>query len=1085
MARLRRAARVSLALIWLALAGSFLSAGGRSADMPPYAASQLRLLFNPTPTSPTAQWATLNAIAKDAGKKGERLVYVYLWVADKEDLAEPQTWWVPRDELRWLSYAQANLEFKAQAVISVVTVYPLAPQDEREEVYKAIVRICAKEENDIRIPVYVDVANMASVTPGGLYDLIVAARPKGEMLRTPLLFCMDTQTDGIVAIRGNAPIRADSWVLLQRRGDGQREGVATRDPEDTQGSWVGNWFRRHMARAAHLLDLKADGHRPEDPISDVDFVNALRASGRAPQATPILPGCDPDRPEKAKRLTRQRAVAATVRFLYGSGTLLNCPPPNQGGGGEDGDWGRAFDAMPGSTQVSSGLRKASVFSTALAKGLLYDEPVFRPDVPIRRDEAAWLISHALAAHGTQDTTGLLIDAIDVPFLTDSPFARGDIYFDDGSGTDGKSALRRVYPTLPLIDTLPTPPMSYPSVLLLSAQQLDQRSRHWLEERIGKNHLVVPALDVAGPRQLPGGVIIPAASVLISKRDAETIDKLNRENGMLDDWRVAFMTGAGARIWPPLEAVIRRGAPITIQFTAQMDGRTIQSPKTVWIEAADDQAPTPIPVEIEPPQSGTKTIIVRVPKTLVPGGRYRLLLGTDMRTAQGSPMSLHPVPDPALPDRAARVWEFRVDPMVQVYLRPAGVPAGSKLEAKVGDEWLEVVPNQLVSVPAGQIELQLRTADGNVFPQQALHVDQDGSYAIKVALPKPARVAVSMPPYVTVGETTRVVLRGIDSEGRVMLRHAPVDVTLSVPSGGVVTPAWLLMTGEAAVDFRPNTPGRATLRISVMDKDVACDPELTVLCRSPLSSQLDWSDEERYHSLSPDQGKRDTRISPRLRRWFAQADEDATPKHRVKLSVTSDGDRRELSESATPPLRYEFKRDSEGFLYVNRNDGDDLLLAYEYRRGRCGLLITGNQGPAPPKELRSELERLLGRIGYECVTDAELVAALGTGYAPGEMPTDAQAAAAIAALSLDDVFAAHLARADRDVYDLSWTVWTRGQAASWSSQGQQVPSRRIRIGTEPGRGVNPKELRAATQALLDPWLKLVGLSFGTDMPRGAR
>jgi len=1094
MTKPRPKLRVSIILFSIVLTSGSLSGRVSLADVPPYAMSQFKLLFSPVPGSSITQWGTLNAIAEQAAKSHQKLVYVYLWVADQGDLAKSQPWRVPKDELRWLSYARANLGLETQAIISVVTVYPRSPQSKREEVYRAVVQMCAKDENEIRVPVYVDVANTAPATPGGLYDLIVAARPKGEMLRTPMLFSMDVQTDEIVAVRGNAPIRADSWVRLQRgESDDRGELVATKDPANTQGLWSANWLRRHMARAAELLDLGQGGSRAEDSISDVDFVNALLHTGRPPKATPILPGCDPDKPEKAKRLTRERAVAATVRFLYGSAAIANSPPPpNQSYEGDPygGDWERAFSAIPGSTQVGPELRKTGVFGTALAKGLLYDEPVFRPNVPIRRDEAAWLISHALAAHGTQDTTGLLADAIDIPFPMDSPFAKGEIYFWEGAKPDEKPVLRRLYPALPGRDTLPTPPQSYPSVLCLRAQDLNQPDQQrWLEERIGKSPLVTRALDVPGPGRLPNGGLISASSVLISQEDAETIQQRNCENGMLDDWRVAFLTGVGARIRPPLDGVVPQEAAITVQFTAEMAGSTIVSPQNIWVESAADATPKPIPVAIEGAQlasSRVKEIRVRLPSGLSPGGNYRLVMGAGVLSAKGEPISSHTFlgNEPPLPVGTARTWEFQVDPIVRVYLRPVGLPAGAKLEAEIGGTWVEIQPSQPVSVPAGDLDLQARMA-GGVFAQPSVKIGNETSYDIAVVLPRPDRIRALVPPSVAVADKGQIVLEALDGEGKPIAHHAPVELTLSA-TGGTVSPAWLIMTGRSTVEFTATTPGRAAVRISVADKQVRCEPEVGVLCRSKWSELPDWSDEERYHALAPEPGTRDICISPRLRRWFAQSDQDGAPKHRVKLSAAADGDRRELTEMTTPPLRYAFKRDSGGFLYVNRNAGDDLILAYEYHKGRCGVLVTGGPGEqAASKALRSELDGLLRRIGYECVTDAELVAALGTDYTPGEAPTDAQAVAAIAALSLDDVFVAHLTHAGRDVYDLSWAAWTKGQGAPWSTQGQQVSSRRIRVGTEPGSAVDPKELRAATQVLLDPWLKLVGLSFGRDMPRGER
>ncbi|HUW08141.1 MAG TPA: Ig-like domain-containing protein, partial [Anaerolineae bacterium] len=407
-----------------------------------------------------------------------------------------------------------------------------------------------------------------------------------------------------------------------------------------------SWFRRHIARAGELMG-GARLFRPKDTVTDVDFLGWLRAVSKR-RVEGALTGADPRDPI---RLTRERAITATIRFIYGDGpvaALEACPPPaSEIALGMKSDpaelWRQAFDGLPGSSNVTPALRPYLVL--AHAKGLLYAEPSLHSKWPLTREVAAWLLSHAIDAVRT-DTTGIIVDAIDVPLAPDLRFGMGEICFVQ----DGE-LMTKLYPRHATSDRLPSAAPGYPWVLYVSARALaDTASREaqWMTQRVGRNPMVVRARGVDGRGTL-------ARHVVISEADAERIIATNRTTGILDNYGVAIVHGVGAQLSTARRTSGGQQECLVVRFSVAMDPATVNT-GSVRLEEVTSGRRVPTKLTWQP---GKPVELQVEPATrLDPGRQYALVLADTVRSAGGLPLTM--AGREGLPPGVARRWALNTE-----------------------------------------------------------------------------------------------------------------------------------------------------------------------------------------------------------------------------------------------------------------------------------------------------------------------------------------------------------------------------------------------------------------------------------------
>ncbi len=419
--RPRRAARW---LVWWAAAAAALFPAMANtpawATTAPFTEVMLREL--PTTGDLSNEPVTLAQVAEKLRASpihhAEKLL-VYLWEADPywQPLVRP----VCRSELTMLDESQWDRRLIDHITpISIVIVYGRS-EEQRQAVYRSIQQFTGGGARKIRIPTFVTT------------DPAIKNAVGGPDAYVPALFLLSTDPLRVTASRSDDPVRADIWM----RQALHPPRSASRDPRDVPRSCRRSWFRRHLARVvrAGIMDVPSAGFNPKEEVTDLEFLWWLNRI--SPQlAHGALPECDPNVP---RPLTRERAIAGTVRFLWGNdpvSALAECPPPTgEATGGDAADysrlWERAFSRLRGADEVSPHLRPFLVL--ALAKGLLYEEPTLHPQWPLTREVAAWLLAHALQP-GPGTCTGIIVDAIDVPIEQDQRFGRGEIAWERPDGT---------------------------------------------------------------------------------------------------------------------------------------------------------------------------------------------------------------------------------------------------------------------------------------------------------------------------------------------------------------------------------------------------------------------------------------------------------------------------------------------------------------------------------------------------------------------------------------------------------------------------------------------------------------------------
>ncbi len=627
--RPRRAAR---RLLWWAAAAAAMFLV--MANMPAWATTapftEVMLRELPTTGDLSKEPVTLAQVAEKLRTspihQAERLL-VYLWEAGpyQQPLVRP----VYRSELDLLDETQWDRRLITHITpISIVIVYGRS-EEQRQAVYRAIQQFTGGQGRKIRIPTFIATDPAIKNAIGGPDAYI------------PALFLLTTKPLRVTASRSDDPVSADIWV----RQILHPPHPASRDPRDVPRSCEGSWFRRHIARVvrAGIMQVPATGFAPKAKVTDLEFLEWLNRI--SPQlAVGALPECDPNNPQT---ITRERAIAGTVRFLWGddpASELAQCPPPTrEATGGEAADysrlWERAFSRLPGADEVSPRLRPYLVL--ALAKGLLYQEPTLHPRWPLTREVAAWLLSHALQP-GPGTCTGIIVDAIDVPLEQDQWFGRGEIAWKRPDGT-----VEVLYPPHSINDRLPSIQPAYPVVQYLTHEGLAEpksAEEKWLVGRVGENPLVVEAVGV-------GGEWAFARRAMVTPGDALALKSLNQREGLFDDWKVAFLFGRGARLLTPIDKPVAVDASFTVRFNTDMNAATL-TPENIWIQTPDRRQRVPVRLAW---RAEARELDISPAEPLSADTRYQLVMGEEVRCADGRPLTRRQLRD--APGRAIRCWTF--------------------------------------------------------------------------------------------------------------------------------------------------------------------------------------------------------------------------------------------------------------------------------------------------------------------------------------------------------------------------------------------------------------------------------------------
>lgn len=1048
----RGVARRWVIAVVMALAGGFL---GQGAGLAATDFADAPLLELPQTGAIPRERTTLRAVAKKyrAEYQAESLI-IYGWGASSTWSPPVQAVFV--DELRQLDELAWDRRMATKTTpVSILTV-EAASETERKSIYHAVQQAAKANQ---RIPTFID--ETGACTEG------LAAALGDSSLFLPALVRVNSESFAITGRRGDDPARADTWLALLDQPLAPVEGEPVTLPKGAETSW----YRRHIARVvtAHVLDAGANASfQPKMPVTDVEFLSGL-AKISPERAANALREADPKHPAA---LSRERALTAVVRFLHGDSpadAVARLAPPNgettQGSQEDAGRvWRQALAALPGATSVTPALRP--YLSLALADGLLCNEPSLHARWPLTREYAAWLLDRARGV-ATTGNTGVIVDCTDLLMEPDRRFGQGGVL------VAGAESPRKLYPAEALACRLPTPAAGYPAVLYAdyrAVTKTDSPEATWLKARVGERPLTVRPLRVMGRGSL-------GRDVVISAEDAARLVALNQEAGVLDNWRVAFLLGVGAQLVQSVARPLPRRGGVSVCFNTALDPATL-GPETVRLVRHDTSAATP--AKITQGSGLPQEVHVDPDSPLDPGVAYDLVLSTALRSVQGEPLSGHA--EDSLPEGVARLWTLSTENLVTARLSFSHAPDGSKIY--VNDELCATLPSQtaveLTRAP-GPVEVRAELPDGTTH-RTTCQIDRDGDYAIRFTQPVPTRLVLSLAPAeVALGQPATLSVRAFGAEGP-LRDHAPITVTLN-PTGCEVSPArtFTLTSGEATLSLMPSRPGKATVVVQTSDLSIVIAPPMLELhCKYvPAASPPVWSPVEVWHLPRAGEAA-DISISPRLRRWLAR---EANREIRV---VAHDGTA--LHPVAQLPGRDEFAVDAEGFLHFHRsNAGSVLDVSYQYRNGRCGVLVKPPPGAEPiATHLREAVGRFLDDLGYVCVPAEDVVATLG-GMDALETPTRPSVVAdTVALLALDDLLVVTLTPRDRQEWRLSFLICSdREQGLRWASypSGDQA----IRFRADPARPAPAltDQLRRQVEQALSGWYAEAGLSPSADQSRPRR
>ena len=1031
-------AAVVICLAWGS--GSVLAAAPRFA--------QVALRELPTTGSISEETVTL---AQMAGKyrispihQAESLL-VYLWEAHPD--WKPPLQPVFLSELALLDESLWDRRLSTKITpISVVIVYGDS-EAERERVYRAIQQWARGKQ---RIPTFVALDDVIKEAVGGRDAFIPAA------------FVLSTETLAITASRGDEPVRVNIWAQNLTAPQGPKPD----DPPDIPPGCEASWFRRHLARVvrAGIMEVPSSGLNPKAGVSDVEFIGWLSRIS-AERASRVLSDYDVQNPQP---LSRERAITATVRFLYGDdlrAALALCPPPiSETAGGQAGDystlWEKAFARVPGASNVTPGLR--TYLELALAKGLLYDEPSLHARWPLTRGVAAWLLSHALEP-AAESPTGLVVDAIDVPIEQDLRFGRGEIACEGPGGE-----MEVLYPARAATDRLPIVQSSYPLVQYLTHEGLTEAESpeaQWLVGRVGENPLVVRATKVGGGWAL-------ARRAVVSSEDAEAIRALNRQSEALDDWKVAFLFGRGAQLVTPRDKPLPRDVTLSVQFNSPMEPATL-APENVWLQRHDrgERVSAKLTWDALPRQLDLKP-----EGLLAPGVTYDVVVGAGVRAEGGEPLT--PRRSEALPAGASRAWCFTTENLLRLTIYVSHAPDGAKVYLP-GRDQPSVMPLTgpiEAQVPPGSLAVRLEYPDGRK-QELTYQVAVDGLLEVTAEPPVPARVLVEgAPKFIAQGESATITLRAVDSSRGPLQFHKPVKVTLEA-SGCRVSPGrWLMVAeGKASFSFSADQPGRIRIAVAETEPSVPVTPaEIVVYCRyaAPPSAVV-WSPVERHRLSRPERGGREVMVVPRLQRWLAQ---DASYQVRV---LDSRGEAlTRISGLPGLPGRREFWVDENGALRFHASAAGQLVdICYQYREGRGGVLVTGvGKSDVVKVELERLIANLVREVGYQPISSADLAALWPDQDAQLHAFSAADVKLTQEVFGLSELLVADLTAIGENAYELGWTIWSVDPSGPipWSSRTAGVPSWRFQVDRSRTPPFNPDRVEESLRKSLVPWLQAMGM-----------
>ena len=1012
--------------------------------------AQVSLNELPRTGSLSSEAVTLEQLAakyRSSPNYGADRLLVYLWDASAT-WAQP----VPRaytaelamlDETLW----DRRLSTKITPV-SIVRVHGARPADV-EQVCQAIQRAAREKQ---RIPTFVAADDRILDALGGREAFI------------PAVFLVSTDTLAVTASRSDDPVAAYIWVQSVA---GERDQSRARfEPKDIPAGCERSWFRRHLARVvrAGIVAPGAGGLNPKAQVTDVEFAAWLGKISPT-RAASALTQYDPKAPSP---LSRERAITATVKFLYGESpesALGACPLPTIEigvGEGRPSDapllWQRAFNAIPGAAVVTPSLRRYLV--PALAKGLLYEEPSLHAQWPLTLEVAAWLLCHAMELPASAPT-GLVIDAIDVPLERDLRFGRGEI------ATEGpEGSWDMVYPAHPT-DALPAAVMGCPLVEYVEwepARGTGSAEFENLTDRTGGRPLVVRAKGVAGPWAL-------ARRAVVSSEDAERIRGANAEWGMLDDWRVAFVLGRGAQLVGEEGEPAPREGPFVVRFTAPMEAATLNS-ESVRLTRQGGGEPVAASLSWDSVQ---RELSIEPKALLAPGESYDVVIGAGVKTADGGGLLMRSSEE--LPAGVARRWSFTTENLIRVVLGIVDAAAGTRVYVPGREEpYVAPLASSIeVRTPPGTLAVRFEHPDGR---RETLRYEVAGDEVLLVTAEqrKVARLSVEgAPEFFVPGKAETIRVRALDAEGLPVSQHAPVELVVSA-AGCEVSPASRVTVsdGEAVVTLLAERPGRVEVGFRASEPGVSVNPSsIATYCKHAATSATKWSPVERHRVPRAERGQRDVTVAPRLRRWVAA-------EHEVRVLDTKGGAFARIPAVPGLPSRREFWVDREGLVHFHAGAAGEMVdVCYEHRGGRAAAVVVG---PGAPYGVTADVEQLLAgtlrEIGYE-VVPAQNLTGLWPGSALAEhvlVPADARLIMDVA--GLDEIFVATVEAAGREGHEVQLAIWSReaGSAAGpWLSRTAEGPGVRL---VSDRRGAASFDVRRASedlQRLLLPWLTAMGMT----------
>jgi hypothetical protein len=1036
---------------------------GPLAAAPRYAQTPLREL--PLTASLSNENVTLEGLARKwagaAGGQSARFLLVYLWVAsaDYQPIVQPQVLaeLSELDQYRWDIWGKR--EDQRTAVISVVHVYA-GSDAEAERVYRAIQQ---SGRSRWQIPTFVDVKGQLSAA--------VTEAVHVRRLVMPFVFLVSASDLTIKASRADDPVSAYVWLSTVFA---EQQGANPGDPPDIPAGCEQSWFRRSLARVARVGLLEAQS-APLDPaadVSDVEFVGWLTrlSPQRAAGALSELDRASPS------PLTRERAITATVRFLYGQDArtaLADCAPPvGEAGYRQGGDvaaqWEQSFARLRGSESVTPALRP--YLALALAKGLLYSQPSLHAQSNTSREVAAWLLAHALGQ--PQDSvTGLIVDAVDVPLEPDLVSGEGEIRVEVG----GSAPPIALYSSASRAsERTPTVAPGYPAVLHLPYQAFADKESvqaKWLRARVGDNPLVVRPLRTLGQG-------LNARKVVVSAEDGARLRELNKETGLLDGWRVAFLYGVGAQLTTATQAPLPRNSFLTIRFSCPMDPSTI-TPDTVWLQSSDGQQRVPARLSWT---LQNRELVVQPEATLAPGAGYELVVGASARSQQGEPLTLRP--SESLPASISRRWSFTTENLVRAYITVVGAADGSKLylPGKADPVLLpSPTPTELVT-PPGTVSLRLERPDGGVQALTA-EVTSDGLVQVQAEVPRPARLVLEGLPSQPLrpGEIATVKVRATDASGAPLRFHVPALVSVAAV-GGQVSPSGevTVADGEATLTISADRPGRMVVSVTPADQTamVVGSPAVIYCQYAPAALRTLVSVTER-HTLPPARrGEVEVQAMPRFRRWLAR-----DPQAEVQVADQR-GTYRQVPASRRLLANREFYVDQAGCLCFHASAGGrPVTVSYQYRPGRCAVVVTGlSRGDPAARELEALVSDFASELGYECVSSSELAGLWEEADSQADMQSDAEVRLAMDIFGLDELFVAELVPREGNLYALGWTMWSREPIGlvRWSSAAQGVAPVPVQVDRSRAVPINASFLKEAIPRSLRDWLGPRGMGLSRTL-----